>query len=167
VSHAALRHSAEDAMTLFEALAMGGAVLLAADSPAADKDSAVPALPAWMAGAWAMQGPSEWSEEYWTPPRAGIMLGASRSGSGERLRFWELMRIERRAEGLVFCALPRGQQGACFKAVAVTANEIVFENRAHDFPQRILYRKDGDELFAEISGPKGAQLQSWRFRRLK
>jgi hypothetical protein len=134
----------------------------------AGADAAPPqALPGWMAGSWTAAGTAgEWTEEWWTPPRAGIMLGASRSGKAEALGFFEHMRIVRSGGGVAFCAMPQGQASTCFQAVAADAASITFENPAHDFPQRVAYRREGDQLVGEISGLKGERLQRWRYRRL-
>ena len=129
--------------------------------------AAVPELPEWMAGSWTTAGAAdEWTEEWWTPPRAGIMLGAGRSGKAGALGFFEHMRILRDSDGIIFCALPQGQAGACFRAVSSSSSSITFENPAHDFPQRVSYRREGEELIGEISGMDGERLQRWRYRRM-
>ena len=134
--------------------------------PAAAQDSGA-GLPGWLAGGWVMQSEKDgWFEEWWTPPRGGLMLGAGRSGKGDKSDWWEQTRIEQSNGKISFCALPKGQKGACFTATTVTADEIVFENPGHDFPTRVAYRRIGEELAAEISGPKGANRQSWRFKRI-
>ena len=141
-------------------LAMSSAVLAAEPQPA-------PSLPAWLSGGWSMQSDDgSWSEEWWTPPRAGVMMGAGRSGKGDGLQWWEHTRIEASGDKVSFCALPKGQKGACFTATKTSANEIVFENPAHDFPTRVAYRRSGDQLFAEINGPGGANPQRWTFKRI-
>lgn len=123
-------------------------------------------MPGWLAGTWLAEQPDgSWSEEWWSAERAGIMLGGGRSGKGDTLGWWELTRIERTGDTITFCALPKGQKGACFPATSSSANAIVFENPDHDFPTRIAYRREGDRLFAEISGPGGANPQRWQFRR--
>jgi len=139
--------------------------LLAAMTAAAEEKAA--ALPGWLAGGWVTQSDDGgWSEEWWTPPRGGVMLGAGRSGNGDKVVSWEQTRIEQARGKISFCALPKGQAGACFTATKVTAEEIVFENPAHDFPTRVAYRRVGQEVAAEISGPNGANRQSWRFKRI-
>ena len=126
-----------------------------------------PEMPEWLAGGWAMQSESgSWSEEWWTPPKAGLMLGAGRSGKGDSLGWWEQTRIQLDSGKLSFCALPKGQKEACFAATSSSDSGVVFENPAHDFPTRIEYRRQGDELYAEISGPDGANRQRWRFRKI-
>jgi hypothetical protein len=56
-----------------------------------------------------------------------------------------------------------------FKLKESGDQRIVFENAAHDFPQRILYWRDGDELMARIEGTvKGKERsEAWRFTRAK
>lgn len=128
---------------------------------------APPAMPDWLTGAWRTAGTSdEWTEEWWTTPKAGIMLGASRTGKSEALGFFEHMRIVRGADGLSFCAMPQGKAGTCFKAVEAGAQHLIFENKAHDYPTRVTYRRDGEGLVAQISGPDNARLQTWRFVKL-
>lgn len=142
-------------------------ISLLAAALAAAAPSGPQALPEWMAGSWTTTtAADEWTEEWWTPPRAGIMLGASRSGKSEALGFFEHMRIIRQGDGLAFCAMPQGKSSTCFKAVAADATSVTFENPTHDFPKRIAYRLDGEQLIGEISGLKGERVQRWRYRRL-
>jgi hypothetical protein len=46
--------------------------------------------------------------------------------------------------------------------------QAVFENLAHDFPQRVIYRRCDADLCARIEGTVGGQVQGidWRYRRL-
>lgn len=125
-------------------------------------------LPGWLAGTWVAKGPSgKWTEEWWSTPRAGIMLGASRTGVGERLDFFEHARIVRTASGVEFCALPQGRSGACFPAVSASDAEVVFEKVGHDYPTRIVYRRVKTGITAEISGPGGSRRQTWMMVPLK
>ncbi|MBL0924735.1 MAG: hypothetical protein IBJ12_09770 [Sphingomonadaceae bacterium] len=120
-----------------------------------------------MKGAWVRSDGDKWADEYWTPPRAGIMIGASRSGKGETLQFWEHMRIVREADGkLVFWAIAGDQKPVRFAAVKTSAAEIVFENAAHDYPQRIAYWREGKELKARISLADGSKPTDFSFRML-
>lgn len=41
---------------------------------------------------------------------------------------------------------------------------VVFENADNDFPQRISYRRDADELIATISDLEGSQEMQWRWQ---
>ena len=122
-------------------------------------------LPIWMTGAWAHAEGAKWADEFWTPPRAGIMIGASRAGEGEKLKFWEHMRIVREADGkLAFWAIAGMQQPVRFAEARKTASEIVFENPAHDYPQRIRYWREGKELKAQTSMLDGSKPNDFSFR---
>lgn len=54
-----------------------------------------------------------------------------------------------------------------FKLKEAGEKRVVFENAAHDFPQRILYWREGDDLVARIEGTMRGQprQQEWRFSR--
>ncbi len=121
-------------------------------------------LPIWMAGAWERVEQNEWADEYWTPPRAGMMIGASRSGQGETLRFWEHMRIVREEDGrLAFWAIAGDNKPVRFLATHVGQEEIVFTNPLHDYPQHIRYWREGTELKAEIALVDGSRKVAFRF----
>lgn len=82
------------------------------------------------------------------------MLGVSRTiGHGKTVAF-EFMEIRHLPDGrLAFVAHPSGQETAVFTALHVSDSEAVFENPAHDFPQRVPYTKDGEsKLRARIEG---------------
>lgn len=125
----------------------------------------VPAnLPGWLAGAWAMQDGDNWADEFWTPPRAGLMIGAGRAGRGERIDGFEHTRIVRMPDGeLVFVAQPLGAPATYFPMVASGAQMIEFANPAHDYPQRVRYWREGRVLKARISLMDGSKATEWAF----
>ncbi len=56
------------------------------------------------------------------------------------------------------------QKPVRFKLKSHTDNEFIFENKQHDFPQVITYRKiNSDSLVAEISGVKNGLQKGSRF----
>jgi hypothetical protein len=82
------------------------------------------------------------------------MIGGSRTVVGGVARQFEHLRISARGDTLVYTALPSGQSQTDFRSTAVSSTEVAFENRAHDFPQVIRYRRTGaDSLVARIEGP--------------
>lgn len=121
-------------------------------------------MPDWMAGAWEHVDGANWADEYWTGPRGGMMIGASRSGEGEKLQFFEHMRIQQEEGGLVFWAITDDQKPVRFVEAKRLRTEIIFENAAHDYPQRIHYWRDGKDLKARISLIDGSKAMdfSWR-----
>lgn len=136
--------------------------LLALAAPAAE---AAP-LPAFMTGCWEQVDAARWTQECWMEPRGGIMLGASRSGNGDTLREWEQLRIAPGADGkLSLYASPGGAQPTVFALGAAKASEIEFVNPAHDYPQRIRYWREGEQLRAEISLIDGSKPRGWTYRR--
>jgi hypothetical protein len=139
----------------------GLAALLAVAPLAAQEPAAVPS---WMAGAWALSDGDRWTEEFWTHPRGGIMIGASRDGLGETLRTWEAIRIVRKADGtLAYIPTPNGGAPVEFALIRQDARSIEFANSAHDFPQRIRYWREGDALHAEIALIDGSRAIAWSY----
>lgn len=136
-------------------------LLLMAAAPAADVDDL-----AWLGGAWVSETEEGWTEELWTTPRGGMILGTNRSGKGAVASSFEYMRIVREEDGSIsYKASPGGGSPVAFRLTSSSAHEAVFENPAHDYPTRIVYRRDGDRLVATVSGPDGANPLSWTFRR--
>jgi hypothetical protein len=120
----------------------------------------------WMTGAWVTEAGGDWTEEFWTGPRGGVMLGGNRSGKGDRATGFEFMRIAEDGEGNVsFWGSPSGKPAVPFRLVSATATEAVFENAQHDYPTRIVYRREGETLVGTISGAGGKDRQSWTFHR--
>lgn len=119
-------------------------------------------------GAWACDRPNSRTEEFWSPPRAGTMLGASRTMRGDKTVFFEYFRIEQREDGIVYVAQPGGRAPTEFKMTSFDGVRAVFENPAHDFPTRIVYEKiDARTMKASIHGTQNGQPaeQSWELRR--
>lgn len=121
---------------------------------------------AWMGGEWAVEENGRWTEESWTAPRGGIMLGHSRSGRGDAVREFEFLRLQAGEDGVpVYYAQPGGRPPVAFRLVAHDGGSATFENPAHDFPQRIRYVREGDAMTATISALDGSNAMSFRYRR--
>lgn len=118
----------------------------------------------WMAGCWESGSGPRVVDEHWTRPRAGLMLGGSRTVRGDSLVEFEQVKLLERGGRLVYAAAPSGQEPAEFESIAVSDSSVTFENRAHDFPQRIIYRRIGrDSLLARVEGMRGGQLRGRDF----
>ena len=110
----------------------------------------------WMEGTWTGEKDGVWTEETWTSPRGGALLGAHRDVKGARMVSWEFLRLQATEAGIVYFASPRSAPPTPFTMVESGVKRAVFENKAHDFPQRILYWLDASgALHARIEGPKG------------
>ena len=141
--------------------------LLMAVAAASAQPAPAPAQPDldWLSGYWLTCDGGVEVSETWSQRRGGIMLGSSIT-FGDDSFGWEQTRIEASEDGLTFHALPRGQPPAEFRLIRGGPGEAVFENPAHDFPQRVIYRREGDRLTGRIEGVSGGQAQSmeWHYR---
>jgi len=123
---------------------------------------------AWIAGTWAgTQGQIE-MEEHWTPPKGNVMLGLHRDVAGTRTVSFEFLRIEKTPEGIVYFAQPQGRPPTPFRLVESSQTRAVFENKSHDFPQRILYWIERDILHARIEGEQNGKQRAmeWSWKRV-
>src|SRR5687768_10676174 len=147
-------------------LAMAALLLVAAPAAAADM-----AELDWLVGAWTTDSrPSalRWTEERWAPARGGVMLGTSLSGRTDKAFSYEYMRIAADEQGVItFWGSPEGRPPVPFRLVEVSPRQAVFENPAHDFPTRIVYRLTGQGMEATVSGQGGANPQTWKYKRVE
>jgi hypothetical protein len=136
------------------------ALLCATAAPA---QTAVTQL-AWLAGCWRLDDRGRVVEEQWTRPLGGIMLMAGRTVRGDTLVEFEQVRLFPRDGRLVYAAAPSGQTPAEFISTVVSDSAVTFENPAHDFPQRVRYRRaGGDSLVARVEGLRRGVLRGIDF----
>jgi hypothetical protein len=107
----------------------------------------------WIAGHWCGGGEGSRIEETWLPEAGGALLGMSRTVHGGRMASFEFMRIVREGGRTSFHVQPNGAPPTVFVAAESGDGWIRFENRQHDFPNEIEYRRVGERLSAWISGP--------------
>ena len=97
-------------------------------------------------------------------PSGNMMLGMSHTVVGGTTREFEFMRIVQEENGdIFFVAKPSKQNEARFKLMNVSEREARFENPEHDFPQRIIYRRDADSLVGRIEGVSKGEERSVEF----
>lgn len=123
---------------------------------------------AWMAGTWTGTADGTDTEEVWIAPKGGTMLGLHRDVANGRTVSFEFLRIEGTPAGAVYWGSPGGNAATPFRQVSNADRRVVFENKDHDFPTRILYwlGQDG-ALHARIEGTQGGKAASeeWTWRR--
>jgi Domain of unknown function (DUF6265) len=121
----------------------------------------------WMSGDW-QTDPTDRavSEEHWTRPAGGSMIGMSRTLVGDRTASFEFLRIEARGDAIYYVASPKGRCPATdFKLTRLSGSEAVFENPEHDFPKRIIYRRNSEGgLSASVDGGEGTKSEKFDFK---
>lgn len=121
-------------------------------APQADATPKIESL-AWMSGDWELGHEKMQIDEHWTHAAGGTMFGTSRTIADGKTVFFEFLRLETRADGIYYVAQPRGGKGTDFKLVKSDDKSATFENLKHDFPKRILYRRESEtSLVARIEG---------------
>ncbi len=144
------------------------AVAATAATPPTQKDPL--AQLSWLGGCWELRRGDRVTIEMWMAPASGLMLGASRTIVGGAVREFEAVRLSVRDGRVVYTANPSGQALAEFTAAAVGDSGFTVENPAHDFPQRIIYKRRGaDSLIARIEGntPDGPRGVDYPMRRVR
>lgn len=122
----------------------------------------------WLEGCWSGVDGGVEMEEHWTSASGGALLGMHKDVQDGRMVAFEFPRIVVVPEkGVCYLANPNDAGVTQFCAIEIAARRAVFENRQHDFPQRILYWRTEDErLHARIEGTDGGRemAQDWVWR---
>lgn len=121
---------------------------------------------AWLSGDWqTAPGGRARIEEHWTLPAGGTMIGMGRTVVGDKTAEFEYLRIEQRGDGIYYVANPNANcPQTDFKLTRLAPQEAIFENPAHDYPKRVMYRKNSDgSLVASIDGGEGTESQKFSY----
>ncbi|MCW3104654.1 MAG: hypothetical protein JWO09_3094 [Bacteroidetes bacterium] len=122
---------------------IGGMLALASCKRSADLSSF-----SWLAGKWVGKYDTVPIFEQWKPAEGNVMYGRGGVLAGKDTAFAEEISIEEREDGLYYVAVVKGNPApAAFKFTGFKNDTAVFEDPKHDFPQRVLYYKNGDGTF--------------------
>lgn len=127
-----------------------------------------PTAPDWMSGYWLSCENNTQIAENWFGASSGAMLGTNLT-QGEQGSF-EFLRVAANGRGgLSYYSMPNAAPVTEFTMITHENRRVVFENPAHDFPQRILYWREGNTLHARIEGEVDGRTQAmdWTFRRAR
>lgn len=122
----------------------------------------------WLAGNWIEQRKDQTIRERWAGPYGDVMLGVGVTERVNGKASFEFFRIATTQSGASYFASPNAAPPTEFKAIELTTTKVVFENKAHDFPQRVIYAKNADgTLTARIEGTINGKPMSedWHYRR--
>jgi hypothetical protein len=120
----------------------------------------------WLAGNWVEMRDGETIRERWSGPYGNLLLGIGVTERSKGKTSFEFFRIADTPTGVSYFASPNAAPPTEFKAIELTPTKVVFENKAHDFPQRVIYIKNADgTLAARIEGMLNGKLvsESWRY----
>lgn len=117
----------------------------------------------FMSGCWkTAPGVSPEYRECYTAPKAGMMQGSSQTIENGKTTFFEFSLVLEGGGKIVYRPFIKGVQTVDFMLTKLTPGEAVFENLAHDFPQRVIYRKGADgKLTARIEDAAGKKSEQW------
>jgi hypothetical protein len=108
---------------------------------------------AWLSGCWSQPRANGGVEEHWMAPLGESMLGMSRTVVSGKTVEYEFLRIAVVNGTLAYVAAPSGQTETAFPLKTLEDGVVVFENPSHDFPQRVIYRRNADaSVTARVEG---------------
>jgi hypothetical protein len=124
----------------------------------------------WLSGDWqSASGGRTQIEEHWTRPAGGTMIGMGRTVVGDKTAEFEFLRIEQRGNDLFYVANPNANcPQTDFKLTRLSGPEVIFENPAHDYPKRVIYRKNSDgSLVASVDAGEGTKSQTLSYEPIR
>jgi hypothetical protein len=98
-------------------------------------------------------------------PDGATLLGSGRSVKAGKTSFFEYLRIEARAGQVFYIAQPLGRPATEFVRVSDQPDEVVFENRAHDWPKRLSYRRTQGGIQVRVEGDPGQKVDQFTLTR--
>lgn len=107
----------------------------------------------WLSGCWEGRQRDAVIEEIWSKPAGLSMLGLGRTVKKGKTVSFEFMQFREENGTLVFLPQPQGGTRARFPLKDLFAGKMTFENKEHDFPQRVIYERKGPGLLlASVEG---------------
>ena len=124
---------------------------------------------AFVIGQWEMKTSKGKIIELWTKNSDNRLSGKSYriNAKGDSL-LTETLVIKNIGKDIFYCSTVTGQNAGgevCFKLISQDNNTYVFENKEHDFPQRIIYQNQGkNDLLAWIEGEFNGKTKKSTFK---
>lgn len=110
----------------------------------------------WLLGTWINENEKEFSQETWSRENDSTFTAFSFTQVKNETVFAETLALEEKGGNLLLTAATVGQnedQPVSFRMVSSENGQFTFENKNHDFPQRIIYTNPAkDSLHAWIEG---------------
>ena len=110
----------------------------------------------WLVGNWEQKLPNGLITETWTKENDSTFSGKSYFVKEKDTLSFESIELLQKKDTLYYIPTVKGQNSdkpITFILTTATEKEFTFENPAHDYPQKIVYKKVNDtNLVATISG---------------
>ncbi len=109
----------------------------------------------WLIGTWQRTNvkPGRSGTERWAMVSTSELKGLGITLRGNDTAFIERIRLILKDGNIYYAAdVPENKGVVLFKLTSIAQNGFVCENPAHDFPKKISYQRDGNNLKAVISG---------------
>lgn len=121
----------------------------------------------WLVGTWQQSSEAGTFTETWQQNGSNLSGKGYLVDAGDTI-FSEVLKLENR-DGKVFyvpiIADQNNGEEVLFKLISSAENRFVFENKEHDFPQRIIYQQlPGDSLYARVEGEVKGKLKFEDFK---
>ena len=132
------------------------ALILATSSALAAQTTTSIQEVAFLTGCWAGEFGGLELREQWTGTEGGVMLGTTRFFREGKVVDFEFGMFVEDENGVTLWPYPQGEKSVDGFPLVSSGQELVFENLEHDFPVRIVYRRDGaNTLRPRVEGRDG------------
>lgn len=121
----------------------------------------------WMLGVWKINTPQGTVVEIWETKNDSTLQGRSVfvKTNNDTIPQERIEMAFRNGEWFYIPTVSNQNQGkpVSFKVIFIRGNEFVSENPAHDFPQRIAYRRIKQTMYASIEGKRNGRYGKQNF----
>jgi len=121
----------------------------------------------WVLGTWQGSIGKMKVIEIWTQVNDLTLEGKNFTISGEDTVAFEYMQFHQTGKHLNFIASPGGKAPTLFTLIKAEGSQWIFENKEHDFPQRVAYRLKDSMLIAYIEGPENEEIKRIVFKMVR
>lgn len=121
----------------------------------------------WLLGEWGIEDGQEVTKEIWNKVDDSTFTGFAYTKVAKDTVFAETLVLQQLQDAMFLTVVAFNQNGdlpVVFGMVALEDGKVVFENKAHDFPQRIVYTNPSkDSIHAWVEGRVGDTLKKIDF----
>lgn len=125
----------------------------------------------WLIGRWENNSKEGNLSEFWTKANDSTLHGECYFVIEKDTVFGEKVELMQRGNDFIYeasVAKQNDEKPVPFKLTSSSDKEMIWENPAHDYPNKIVYNKVGnDSLVAEIFGTKDGKAKSETFKMKK